>query len=78
MTADQKLAIIKRHAPTFRIEPYQHGSAYGWCATVKIDGKPHELSEVGPGRMSEKIREAIIQASFEDDRIVPRHARLSA
>ena len=78
MTADQKLALIKRHAPSFKLEAYQHGTSQGWCARVKIDGKPHEISSVGAAKFFNMIREQVIQACFEDDRIVPRHARLSA
>lgn len=77
MTADQKLAVIKRHAPSFKLERYQYGGHAGWCAMLNIDGKLQELSEVGPAKFDGKIRERIIQACFEDDRIVPRHARLS-
>jgi hypothetical protein len=78
MTAEQKLALIKRHAPSFKLEPYQYGGSHGWCATVKINGKPYELSEVGPAKFSDRMRSNIIQCVFEDDRVVPRHARLSA
>jgi hypothetical protein len=78
MTSDRKLALIKRHAPTFVLTYFIHGGQRGWCATVKVGGKLLNLSEVGAPKFFNMIRDNIIQACFEDDRIVPRHARLSA
>jgi hypothetical protein len=79
LTADQKLAIIRRHCPTFSLVPYERGNEYGWRSTCIVDGKPLELSEVSRTRRDmATIRNHIIASCFTDTRIVPKEARASA